>query len=191
MADALRQMPSMEQTAYLEPLSQYYLQAVENYDHPSQGGGNATAVTGPGVQPTQVQPQTPGQPTGAPGLTGEPEASEHELAMQAAQLKKADRLQQQVKTCTPNEPKSHYGLILTNGQFLKFDTPGNSKVTEALTGTDLPRGKAIKVKISGVISNDDNTVTVASIEIKGQMRLSQDYVESSSLIPLEGGSGQR
>lgn len=191
MAEALRQMPSMEQSAYLEPLSQYYLQAVEKYDHPSQGGGMATSMTGPGEQPTEVSPQTPGQPTGSPGLTGEPETSEHELAMQAAQLKRADQLQHQVKMCTPNKPTSHFGMVLSNGQFLRFDTEGDAKVSKALQPSDLPRGRTVKVKVVGVIIKDDNTVTVASIEIKGQMRASQDLAESSSLISPDGGSGLR
>jgi hypothetical protein len=174
MAVALHQVPSLDQMVDPEPLLQYYLQAMESLAHPSQG-------TGPGILHTQGQPQTPSQPTGSPVLNGEPETSEREMAMQAAQLWRADLMEHEAKLCSPNKPTSHFGILLSGGHLLRFDAAGDIKAIKALKTSDTEPGKAVKVKVAGVILEEEDTVSVASIEIKGQIRSYQGPFDIRSM----------
>jgi hypothetical protein len=172
MAAALRRVPSVEQLVYPEPLAEYYLQVMESSAYPSPGKG-------PGAPATPVPPQSPGQPTGSPASNGEPQTSEHELAMQAAQLKRADLVEQQVNLCTPNKPTSHFGLVVSGDHLLKFDLAGDVKAMKALKTSIVRPGKPVKAKVAGAIVRGDDTVSVASIEIKGPVQSSQELFESN------------
>jgi hypothetical protein len=172
MADALRQVPSMDQILSPEPLSQYYFQAL----HDSQRTGQENA---PGPY-TKIPSHSPG-PSAAPGSNADPETSDHELEMQKAQLKRAELMDQKVRMCTPNHPPSHFGLFVPDGRLLKFDAGGDLKAMKAFTAAVLRPGRALKAKVRGVFNEEENTVRVASIEIKGESELSRELIETSSL----------
>ena len=169
MADALRQVPSLGQMLIPEPLDQ---QAWQISQHPSQMTGSPS---------TQGQPPLPGLPNSAPGPNGDPEISERELALQAAQLKRANLMEQQVKACAPQRPTSHFGLFVSDGYLLKFDAAGDFKALDALRALPVRPGKNVRAKVTGVMVEEADTVRVASIEIKSQIRSYQQLFESSSL----------
>jgi hypothetical protein len=58
--------------------------------------------------------------------------------------------------------KSGYGLVLSDGKFVKFDEGGNAKALAAFKGTN--KAKDIKAKVSGAL--EDDVVKVDTIEIQ-------------------------
>jgi hypothetical protein len=54
-----------------------------------------------------------------------------------------------------------YGVLLTDGKFVKFDEAGNEKALAALKATK--KEKDLKAKVTGTLEND--TIKVASVEI--------------------------
>lgn len=58
--------------------------------------------------------------------------------------------------------KSGFGLVLTDGKFMKFDEAGNAKALAALKATS--KEKDLKAKVTGAL--DGETVQVESIEIQ-------------------------
>lgn len=58
--------------------------------------------------------------------------------------------------------KGGYGLVLSDGKFVKFDEGGNAKALAALKSTG--KDKDLKAKISGALDGD--TVIVSSIELQ-------------------------
>jgi hypothetical protein len=172
MADALRQVPSLDQMLSPEPLSQYYLQALQDSQRTSQENA-------PGPY-TKSQSHPPGQ-SASPGSNADTETSERELEMQKAQLRRAALLDGKVRRCTPNRPPSHFGLFVSGGRLLKFDAEGDFKAMKAFTAAVIRPGKIVKAKMRGVIIDEKDTVRVASIEIKGESELSQELIETSSL----------
>lgn len=66
------------------------------------------------------------------------------------------------RQCAINCSKSGYGLVLSDGKFLKFDESGNSKALAALKATS--REKDLKAKVSGELEGE--MIKVASVEIE-------------------------
>jgi hypothetical protein len=64
--------------------------------------------------------------------------------------------------CAVGCAKSGYGLVLSDGKFVKFDEGGNAKALAALKSTD--KEKDLKAKVNGALDGD--TVTVSSIELQ-------------------------
>lgn len=64
--------------------------------------------------------------------------------------------------CAVSCAKSGYGLVLSDGKFVKFDEGGNAKALAALKSTD--KEKDLKAKVSG--SLDGDTVRVSSIDLQ-------------------------
>lgn len=64
--------------------------------------------------------------------------------------------------CAVSCAKSGYGLVLSDGKFVKFDEGGNAKALVALKSTD--KEKDLKAKVSG--SLDGDTVRVSSIDLQ-------------------------
>ena len=64
--------------------------------------------------------------------------------------------------CAVNCAKSGYGLVLSDGKFVKFDEGGNAKALAALKSTG--KEKDLKAKVNGALDGD--TVTVSSIELQ-------------------------
>jgi hypothetical protein len=64
--------------------------------------------------------------------------------------------------CAVGCAKSGYGLVLSDGKFLKFDEGGNAKALAALKSTD--KEKDLKAKVSG--SLDGDVVKVSLIELQ-------------------------
>jgi hypothetical protein len=64
--------------------------------------------------------------------------------------------------CAVNCAKSGYGLVLSDGKFVKFDEGGNAKALAALKSTG--KEKDLKAKVSGALDGD--TVKVSSIELQ-------------------------
>ena len=162
----------MDQILSPEPLSQYYFQALQD----SQRTGQEN-VPGPY---TKTPSHSPGQ-SAAPGSNADTETSDHEREMQKAQLRRAELIDQKVRMCTPNHPPSHFGLFVSDGRLLKFDAGGDLKAMKAFTVAVIRPGKTVKAKMRGVFNEEENTVRVASIEIKGESELSQELIETSSL----------
>jgi len=160
MSSALRREPgSSEEALFADPLSEYW-QTVQSSQRTDQEHDSR-------AWSPQGQPQTPSQTAWSKDSEGEPDASERQLAAQRAQLKLADMLAQTVKACSPSGPTTRFGLVVS-GQLLRFDATGDFRAKEAISAGAIEPGKAVKAKVIGVIEAE-NTVRVASIEIKGSI----------------------
>ncbi len=174
MIDALRHVPSIDRMLFPEILSQSYLQAVASAaQRPSQGTGSGAAVA-------QSTPQGPNSADEV-GSNAEPETSERELAIQAAELQRADMLKEQVSLCAPHKPAAHFGIVVSGGYLLKFDAAGDLKTMQVLRAAMIDRGKVLKAKVTGAMAENADTIIVASVEIKGQIRPSRALFESGAL----------
>ncbi len=172
MASALSKLPALDSLVYQQALSQYYFQHMQGTPTPAQGNGPGMPTT-PGPPPVQDQAQQgesnpPERPTGALDPGGEPETSQRELDWQAAQLRRADAMNRQARMCTPGTPTRHFALLVADGQLLKFDARGDMKTLKALKASAIPPGKMVKAEVKGRTQEPD-TVTVASIQIKGEI----------------------
>jgi len=155
MNNALRRVPPLNETLFPDPLSEFW-QTLGNSERPEREHSSR------GWSP-EGQPQTPSKAAWTRDSDGEPEASEQQIAMQRAQLKRAKLVEQVAKACTPTPPTMHYGLVVSGGQLIRFDRAGDFKAKEAINVSAVEPGKALKVKVMGVIEAED-TVRVASIE---------------------------
>ncbi len=173
MVTALQQIPSVEQMVSPEPLAQYYLRGMQSSQSAqSQQSTNQQPAAGTLNPPAATHPA--GEPEAARETSGEPETSQRELAMQSAQLHRAEMVKEKVKMCTPRQsatqrPSTQYGLVTSSAHLVKFDAVGNLKTMRALKTSIPTPGKPVKAKVTGVMTNGANTVIVASIEIKGQL----------------------
>src|SRR5712692_900743 len=66
------------------------------------------------------------------------------------------------KKCAVGCAKSGFGLVTSDGKFVKFDEAGNAKALAALKATD--KEKDLKAKVEGTVDGD--TVQVTSVEIE-------------------------
>jgi hypothetical protein len=64
--------------------------------------------------------------------------------------------------CAVNCAKGGYGLVLSDGKFVKFDETGNAKALAALKATS--KEKDIKAKVTGTL--EDDVIKVESIEVQ-------------------------
>ena len=64
--------------------------------------------------------------------------------------------------CAVSCSKGGYGLVLSDGKFVKFNETGNAKALAALKAT--PKEKDIKAKVNGTLQDD--VIKVDSIEIQ-------------------------
>ena len=64
--------------------------------------------------------------------------------------------------CAVSCAKGGYGLVLSDGKFVKLDEGGNAKALTVLKSTS--KEKDLKAKISGTLDGD--TVKVSSIELQ-------------------------
>ena len=64
--------------------------------------------------------------------------------------------------CAVSCAKGGYGLVLSDGKFVKFDEAGNAKTLTTLKSTS--KEKDLKAKVSGTLDGD--TVKVTSIELQ-------------------------
>jgi len=153
--NVLRRVPSIDETLFPDPLSGFWqtLQSSQRAAQDRKSGGWSP----------QGQPQTASQTGWAGDSDGEPDASERQIAMQTAQLKRAKALEQVVKACSPGPPTTHYGMLVSGGQLLQFDSAGDFKAKEAINVSVVEPGKVLKVKVAGVIRGE-GTIQVAAIE---------------------------
>jgi hypothetical protein len=172
MADALREVPSVDQLLSPEPLSQNYLQAL-------QDSQPASVQNAPGPY-TKSGSRAATQPASA-GSNADTDGGEREQEIQKTQLRRAALIEEKVRICAPNFPTSHFGLLVSGERLLRFDAEGDSKAMKAFAAAAIRPGKVVKAKMRGVIIDDQDTVRVASIEIKGESELSQELIETSSL----------
>jgi hypothetical protein len=86
---------------------------------------------------------------------------------QAAQAR-ASKADSEAKECVATTATTAFGLVLADGQLVRFDDEGNAKAGEALKAVTVDRGKRVKVKVTGTLEGGGNTVKVASVEIKGK-----------------------
>lgn len=169
MAESLREIPSIDQMLYPEPLLGYYAKGIEDSERPAvQGTGSGAAQAGSGTQAAS---------------NGEPETSERELDMQAAELRRADLLKQKVNVCLPNQRTAHFGIVVPQGDLLTFDAAGDFQAQKAIQSSMVQAGKALKAKVTGVIIQEKDVIKVASILIKGRIRPSHALFESGALRP--------
>jgi len=158
MSNALHRAPSIDEALFPAPLSKFW--------QTLQSSQRAEPERNSGERSPQGQPQTPSRTAWEGDSDGEPEASEQQIAMQRAQLKRAKMLEQVVKACTPTRRTMHYGLVVSGGQLLKFDTAGNLKAKKAIYVSTVEPGKTLKARVTGTVEAED-AVWVTSIEIKG------------------------
>lgn len=66
------------------------------------------------------------------------------------------------RQCAVNCAKGGYGLVLSDGKFVKFDERGNSKTLTMLKTAS--KDKDLKVKVSGTL--DGEVIQVSAIELQ-------------------------
>jgi len=160
MSKALSQVHGIDEALFPDPLSGFW-QTLESSQRAGQERNS-------GAWSPQGQPQTTSQVAWSRESDGEPDASERQIAMQTAQLKRAKMLETVATACTPRRPTMHYGLLISGGQLLKFDAAGDFKAKEAIEISPVEPGKTVKVKVTGIVEAED-TVRVASIQLKGRI----------------------
>ena len=160
MSKASHRVPGADEALFPDPLAEFWLTL--------QSSKRTEQERNSGAWSPQGQPETPSHAAWSMDSDGEPEASERQIAMQNAQLKRSRILDDVAKACTPSRPTMHFGLLISGGQLLKFDAPGDSKAKEAIDISPVEPGKTVKVKVTGIVEADD-TVRVASIELKGRI----------------------
>jgi hypothetical protein len=154
MTSALHNVSPIDQAPFADPLSQFW-DAVESSQRADQ-----EHRSGVGSQPPSPSPTTRSMRS-----DGEPEASEGELAFERAQVNRVQMHEQAVKACVPKRPTTHFGLAVSGGQLLKFDSAGDFKAKEALNDRTIEPGKTVKATVIG-IAERENSVRVASIQVK-------------------------
>ena len=75
---------------------------------------------------------------------------------------KGKDLASHTRQCALNCAKSGYGLVLPDGQFMKFDERGNAKTLAALKAST--KEKDLKAKVTGELQGE--LIKVESIEIQ-------------------------
>jgi len=160
MSNSLDRLSSLNEALLPDPLSDFW-QTLQSAERAGQKRNS-------GVWSPQGQPQTPSEAASARDADGEPDASERQIAVQQAQLKRVNNLEQAVKACTPTGSTVHYGLVVSGGKLLKFDSAGDSKARHAVNTSPIERGKALRVKVTGVIEPEGN-LRDASIEIRDRI----------------------
>jgi len=160
MSNASRRVPGIDEALFPDPLSEFW-QTLEGSQRAGQDRNS-------GAWSPRGQPETPSHAAWSMDSDGEPDASERQIAMQTAQLKRARMLADVATACTPSRPTTHYGLLISGGTLLKFDAAGNFKAKEASGISPGEPGKTVKVKVTGIVEAED-TLRVASIELKGRI----------------------
>jgi hypothetical protein len=112
---------------------------------------------GPG-QAGQQMPPNQQTPSTQPGMNPYPDQNAPARTMSPAE--------KQAQQCPANASTSTFGLVLSNGKFVKLDDEGNTKASAALKETKVKEGKAPKAEVKGTL--EGYTVKVAEIRVKGQ-----------------------
>jgi hypothetical protein len=129
---------------------------------PMQAGqqpGGIAPGQGPVGQGQGTSPALPGQ--------GQNQNSQDMSPEQAAQIARANKVDDAARQCVPSSSTQVFGLAMSGGQVVKFDADGNTKAQEAIKGTEVEPGKKVKAKVTGTME-DRTTVRVASVEVKGK-----------------------
>ena len=66
------------------------------------------------------------------------------------------------RKCAVGCSKSGYGLVMSDGKFVKFDEAGNAKALAALKASD--KEKDLKAKVTGTLDGDVVKVESLSLE---------------------------
>jgi hypothetical protein len=139
----------------------------ENSGRPNAGAPQREWLAeGPGQ--TSPSPQMgPGQPrqTGALPPGQNPDQNPDISQAQAAQMARAEKLDQEAKQCVATTSTTAFGLVPPGGQMVKFNDDGNNKAGEALRTITVEPGKPVKAKVTGILAGGD-TIKVSSVEIK-------------------------
>jgi len=75
---------------------------------------------------------------------------------------KNNDLASHTRECALSCAKSGYGIVLSDGKFIKFDERGNAKTLATLKATS--KEKDLKAKVSGTLKDD--VIQVDSIQIE-------------------------
>lgn len=125
-----------------------------------QAGQQPGGAGAPGVPAQGQAPATPSIPSRTPDNSGMTPA-------QAAQMARTERVDKAAKQCVASSSTQNFGLAMSGGQVVQFDSDGNSKAQEALKEVQVQPGKKVKAKVTGTMQNNV-TVKVASVEVKGK-----------------------
>lgn len=120
----------------------------------------------PGGAPTPGAP-TQGQAPAAGPVPGQTPDNPGMTPAQQAQMARAERVDDAAKQCAASSSTQNFGLAMSGGQVVQFDSDGNSKAQEALKEVQVQPGKKIKAKVTGTMQSNV-TVKVASVEVKGK-----------------------
>ena len=120
--------------------------------------GSPSPQMGPGQSPRQTGALPPGQ---------NPDQNPDISQAQAAQMARANKLDNEAKQCVATAATTVFGLVAADGQMVRFDDEGNTKAGEALRSATVEPGKRVKAKVTGMLADRD-TVNVSSVEIKGK-----------------------
>jgi hypothetical protein len=139
----------------------------ENSGRPNAGAPQREWLT-QGSGQTSASPQMgPGQPArrGRYLLGQNPDQNPDISQAQAAQMARAEKVDNEAKQCVATVSTTAFGLVAAGGQTVRFDDGGNAKAGEALRATTVEPGKTVKAKVTGILAGGD-TVNVSSVEIK-------------------------
>jgi hypothetical protein len=75
---------------------------------------------------------------------------------------KAKDIANHTKSCALGCSKTGFGVVLSDGKFVKFDESGNAKALAALKATS--KEKDLKVKVSGKLDGDVIQVSELNLE---------------------------
>ena len=75
---------------------------------------------------------------------------------------KAKDIANHTTKCALGCAKTGFGVVLSDGKFVKFDETGNAKALAALKATS--KEKDLKVKVSGTLDGD--VIQVSSLELE-------------------------
>ena len=161
------------------------------HSQPSQAAP-AQAPRGEGFEGDRGEPQAgaqqpagPGQAPGGPGrqtMPGDTQPNPGQAPYPGQQAPTGPSpAERAAKQCPASSSTTTFGLVLSDGKFVKLDDQGNTKASEAIKNTAMKEGKAPKAQAKGTLEGD--TIRVADIRIKGEKASASSTAQRQAASP--------
>ncbi len=155
MVKAISTLNARQQATTPQGVSHFLPEAPAGQYGPAGGGAGPQTQPGQGMPPAQQQPMPGQSPSTFPDTA------------QSAQMARASMIDDAAKQCAARDTTHTFGLVLGDGQIMRFDEEGNAKASAALKESEPKEGKKVKAKVTGTMATGSE-VKVASLEIKGK-----------------------
>ncbi len=155
MVKAISTLNARQQATTPQGVSHFLPEAPAGQYGPAGGGAGPQTQPGQGMPPAQQQPMPGQSPSTFPDTA------------QSAQMARASMIDDAAKQCAARDTTHTFGLVLGDGQIMRFDEEGNAKASAALKESEPKEGKKVKAKVTGTMASGSE-VKVASLEIKGK-----------------------